>query len=59
MLGVGNMIKQLGASKLLFSSDNIYNIPVEIAKYKSFIKKEEDLEKVFFKNAIDVFSLDV
>lgn len=59
VLGISSMIKQLGTSKLLFSSDNIYNIPVEIAKYKSLIKKEEDLEKVFFKNAIDVFSLDV
>ena len=45
VLGVQSMIKKVGCSKILFSSDNIYNIPVEMAKYRSLLKKEEDLER--------------
>lgn len=59
VIGVQNMMRQLGSSKILFSSDNIYNIPVEIAKYQSLIKNENDLEKVFYKNAVGIYSLKI
>jgi uncharacterized protein len=57
-LGVQNMISQVGCSKILFSSDNVYQIPVEIAKYRSLIKKQEDLDLVFFKNVLSIFKLE-
>lgn len=59
VLGVQNMIKKVGCSRILFSSDNIYNIPVEMAKYRSLLKKEEDLERVFYKNAVEIYSLKI
>ncbi|WHH59385.1 amidohydrolase family protein [Petroclostridium sp. X23] len=57
VLGVMNMIKQIGCEKILFSSDNIYNIPVELAKYKSLISNQDNLEKVLYKNAVKIFNL--
>ena len=54
-----NMIRQVGCDKIMFSSDNIYQIPVELAKYRSVIKEEEELEKVLYKNAARVYGLDV
>jgi len=59
VLGVHNMLNKLGAGKLLYSSDNINNIPVELAKYKSLIKDPGELEKVLWKNAAEIFKLDV
>ncbi|SDE46461.1 amidohydrolase family protein [Sporomusa acidovorans] len=59
VLGVEKMIKQVGCGKILFSSDSISNIPVEMAKYKSLIKNQGDLEKIFATNAISVYNLDV
>lgn len=58
VLGVEKMITQVGCGKILFSSDSISNIPVEMAKYKSLIKNQGDLEKVFATNAISVYNLD-
>ncbi|WP_320129021.1 amidohydrolase family protein [uncultured Sphaerochaeta sp.] len=57
VLGVKKMIEQIGCSKILFSTDNIFNIPVEIAKYRSLIKNREDLDKVLYKNAILLYKL--
>jgi hypothetical protein len=54
VLGVTNMIKTVGTTKIMFSSDSTYNIPVEMAKYKSLIKNEDELEHVFYKNAVNV-----
>jgi predicted TIM-barrel fold metal-dependent hydrolase len=59
VLGVANMIKTVGTTKIMFSSDNTDNIPVEMAKYKSLIKNEDDLENVFYKNAVNVFKLKI
>ncbi|MFR5586201.1 MAG: hypothetical protein ACLTLQ_22270 [[Clostridium] scindens] len=50
---------KVGCDKIMFSSDNIYQIPVELAKYRSVIKEEEELEKVLYKNAARVYGLDV
>ena len=53
------MVKQVGCDKIMFSSDNIYQIPVELAKYRSVITREEDLEKVLYKNTARVYQLDL
>ncbi|MDD3172497.1 MAG: amidohydrolase family protein [Herbinix sp.] len=59
VLGVMNMINQLGYDKIMYSSDNIYNIPVELAKYKSLVKNQDDLDKILYKNAVRIYHLDV
>jgi predicted TIM-barrel fold metal-dependent hydrolase len=59
VLGVMNMIEQVGCGKILYSSDNIYNIPVELAKYRSVVKKPEELEKILYKNAVQIFDLKI
>lgn len=59
VIGVTNMVKQVGCDKILFSSDNIYNIPVELAKYRSVIPNEQELNKVLFQNAISLYGLQV
>jgi predicted TIM-barrel fold metal-dependent hydrolase len=57
VIAVGRMVKKLGCSKLLFSSDNIANIPVEMAKYRSVIRDPDDLDKVFCRNTVSLFKL--
>lgn len=57
VIGCSNMLKAIGPTRILFSSDNIYQIPVELAKYQSIIPKEDDLKKVLGLNAIDLYSL--
>jgi predicted TIM-barrel fold metal-dependent hydrolase len=59
VLGVMNMLKTVGCGKILFSSDNVYNIPVELAKYRSLIPKAEDLEMVLYKNAVALYRLSI
>lgn len=54
---VKHMIEEVGCDKILFSSDNFDQIPVELAKYRQIIKKEEDLEKVLWKNTARIFKL--
>lgn len=58
VIGVSNMIKRLGCGRIMFSSDNINQMPVELAKYRQLIKNEDELEKVLYKNAKEVFKLD-
>lgn len=57
VIGTARMINELGSTKVLFSSDMIENIPVEFAKYHSVVSKQEDLDNIFFRNAISVFNL--
>ncbi len=59
VIGVGNMIRRLGCGKILFSSDNIFQIPVELAKYRSLIANPADLEKVLFRNTVELYGLKV
>lgn len=59
VLGVMNMMKQVGCTKIMYSSDNIYNIPVEIAKYRSLVRNQSDLDSIFYKNAVRVYGLDI
>ncbi len=57
VLGVMNMINQVGCDRILYSSDNINNIPVEYTKYKTLIKNQDDLDKVLYKNAERIYKL--
>lgn len=59
VIGVGNMIRRLGCGKIMYSSDNIRQIPVELAKYRSLIEDEKDLERVLWRNVAGVFKLAV
>lgn len=59
VIAVGHMYRELGAGRLMFSSDNLYQIPVELAKYRSVIANDADLEKVLWKNVKEVYRLDV
>lgn len=54
---LGGMIKEVGCSKLMFSSDVVENIPVELIKYKTAISSEADLERVLSGTAMEVFGL--
>lgn len=58
-IAVSNMLRELGSGKILFSSDNVYQIPVELAKYRSVITDERDLERVLYKNLVEVYRLKI
>jgi hypothetical protein len=36
---------------------DVENIPVEMAKYRSAVTREEDLDTIFYKNALSIFKL--
>lgn len=59
VIGVGNMIRTVGCGKIMFSSDNIYQIPVELAKYRSIVKNPADLERILYKNTAQIYKLDI
>ena len=50
--------RQLGAERMMFSSDHVNNVPVELAKYREIIS-DSDLEQVLWKTANSVYQLDV
>lgn len=54
-----NMLKTVGASKLMFSSDLYNNLPLEIVKYKKIVKSKSDYERIMAGTAIEVFGLKV
>lgn len=54
---VKHMIEDVGCSKILFSSDNLDQIPVELAKYRQIVKNDDDLEKIMWRNANCIFRL--
>ena len=58
VLGVTNMIKQVGFGKILYSSDTISNIPVELAKYRSLVPDAAELDKILYRNAVQVYNLE-
>lgn len=59
VIGVKKMVNQIGCEKIMYSSDNVDNIPVELAKYRSVIYNQEDLDKVFYKNAVKIYNLKI
>jgi len=56
-IGVGNMIRQLGCGKIMFSSDNTHQMAGEMAKYRNLIHDEQQLAKVLGGNAKEIFRL--
>lgn len=57
--GVQAMLRELGDTKLMFSSDLMHQIPVELAKYRSVIDDPELLERVLYKNVAEVYRLKI
>ena len=51
------MIKTIGAQRVMFGSDLVCNVPVELAKYKSLGLSEEQLECCFAKTAAEAYRL--
>lgn len=57
ILNTRNMLKVLGAEKVMFSSDHAINVPVELAKYQTLLGNGSELERVLSGTAIEVFGL--
>ena len=51
------MIKEVGCSKLMFSSDVVENIPVELEKCRCAAPGDSELERLLSGTAIEVFNL--
>lgn len=57
IMNLKSMYKQVGASKIMFSSDMLVNLPVELCKYSLVFKDEADREQVYYKTIKEVFAL--
>ena len=58
ILNLRTALKKVGPTKVMFSSDHVINIPVEIAKYDTLIGQDaKALEQVKYKTAKEVFRL--
>jgi len=57
VVSVKAAIDALGANRIMFSSDMPSNVPVELAKYRTILKDEKELEQVMYKTAREVFNL--
>jgi predicted TIM-barrel fold metal-dependent hydrolase len=51
------MIRKLGAGRVLFGSDHLTNLPVELTKYRSIGLTAEELDSVLGGTAESVFGL--
>lgn len=51
------LVNTLGADRIMFGSDSLTNVPVELAKFKAIGLKEEDLAKCLSGTAEAVFNL--
>lgn len=56
-VAVAKMFQEVGSRKILFSSDNVYQIPVELAKYRSVLHNDNDLENVLYRNLNALYRL--
>ena len=59
ILNFRTIIKELGVEKVMFSTDEITNTPIELVKYRTIIKDKDELEKAFSGTAIKVFNLKI
>ena len=57
VLNTRTAVETLGAGKVMFSSDDPENIPVELVKYRTAIRNEKDLDMVLAGTATKVFNL--
>lgn len=51
-------VEQVGAGKVMMGSDGLANLSVELAKYEKLGLKDEELELVLGKTAVEVFQID-
>jgi len=54
-----DILKAIGAGKMMFASDYAINVKVEITKYKMVVRKKSDYEKVMGGTARGVFNLKI
>ncbi|MBO9596397.1 MAG: amidohydrolase family protein, partial [Cohnella sp.] len=54
---VTKMVQTIGAQRLLFGSDHLTNLPVELVKFQSIGLTSAELENVMELNALRVFKL--
>ncbi|MFD0670153.1 amidohydrolase family protein [Cohnella sp. GCM10027633] len=54
---VKKMVRTLGADRVLFGSDHLTNLPVELVKFQSIGLSPEELEKILERNAVRLFKL--
>ncbi|MBN1675025.1 MAG: amidohydrolase [Kiritimatiellae bacterium] len=57
VLSVREMVRTLGPHRIMFSSDDPLNIPVELAKYRAAITDAGQLEQALAGTAVEVFGL--
>jgi len=59
ILNIRKALKEIGVTKLMFSSDHAVNVPVELTKYRTLIHDANQLERVLSGTAVEVFNLKV
>ncbi len=57
ILNTRKLLKVIGASKVMFSSDHGINAGMELTKYRTLLEDEVQLERVLSGTAIEVFNL--
>lgn len=57
IINVRKALKEIGPSKILFSSDHAVNVPVELAKYRTLLEEGPSLALVLGGNARRIFGL--
>jgi uncharacterized protein len=57
VMNIEKAYKSVGPTKLMFSSDQALNAPVELTKYRRVIRSPADLERVLSGTVIEVFGL--
>jgi hypothetical protein len=57
VLYIQDIIREIGPARVMFSTDDPVNAPVELAKYRTAIKDKSALEQVFSGTAKEVFNL--
>ena len=58
ILNVRKALSTIGPEKIMFSSDHGINVPVELVKYRTLLRDEQQLERVLSGTAIEVFKLE-
>lgn len=56
---ITSLVKDVGAEKIMFSSDICANLKIELEKYRCVVKKPHDFERIMSGTAIEVFELNI
>lgn len=59
ILNTRKLLHTIGAERVMFSSDHGINVPVELAKYRTLLEDNKQLEQVMSGTAIEVFQLNL